>query len=459
MPAFLLSLVLSLAAHAATKTWNNASGGSWTNASNWTPAGAPGNGDTANLTLAGTYTVSLDGNATLAALTVGGAGATVTLTNTAATLVVTNGTVKSGSRLGLGGGDLRGRLTVETGGTLALGGSGTKNFYQCTLINQGTVRWSGGELRGGHTPTTVITNSGLWVITSDNSFNQGIGGPDLRFHNRPTGILRKSAGTGTSAFSNFLFENLGLIEALNGTLTLPPGSTNATGTLRVGTNSLLQTSDGFAVLGGRVEGVGSIRLKSVAGGVVAPGLPTVGRLTATAGLQLAPGVTAVFDVAGTASGTNADQIRVTGTVNLNNAVLSLPDVAGMPVGSQVVLIDNDGTDAVVGTFGGLPNGALFTADQQLFRVWYDRGTGNDVVLVRDNGGVLLTAKTFGTGEYLFQGRGTNFATYTIYATTNLAAPISWTVIGSTVADPSGLFEFKDTNAFRYPMRFYKSLGP
>jgi fibronectin-binding autotransporter adhesin len=379
-------------------------------------------------------------------------------------LVFEGGTLAGTNRVGQGtltflDGDLRGKLTVEAGGVLEFGGTAQKTMYSFTLVNLGKVLWSGSSLFGGSTPTTVITNAGLWEITGNNTFGQGIGGPALEFHNLASGTLRKTIGSGTSAFNSFLFENLGRIETLSGTLTLPAGFISESGTLLVGTNALFQTSDGITVNNGRVEGAGSIKLKTMTGGVIAPGIGLKGRLTVTAGLPLGPGVTLAFDVAGTSAGTNADQIQVTGTVNLNNAILSLPGVTGMAIGSEVVLIDNDGTDAVVGTFAGIPNGSLFTANEQLYRIWYTRGTGNDVVLIRDSGGVLLSSKMFGTGEYLFQGRGTNFATYTIYAATNLVAPVTWMEIGSSVADPSGLFQFKDTNAFRYPMRFYYSDGP
>jgi fibronectin-binding autotransporter adhesin len=459
VPSCFLLTVLAMTAGAATKDWNNASGGSWTNAANWTPAGVPANGDIVNLTQAGSYGISLDVNATLAALNVGGAGAAVVLTNAGRTINATNAAVKSGSQLLMTDGDLRGKLTVEAGGVLEFGGTAQKTMYSFTLVNLGKVLWSGSSLFGGSTPTTVITNAGLWEITGNNTFGQGIGGPALEFHNLASGTLRKTIGSGTSAFNSFLFENLGRIETLSGTLTLPAGFISESGTLLVGTNALFQTSDGITVNNGRVEGAGSIKLKTMTGGVIAPGIGLKGRLTVTAGLPLGPGVTLAFDVAGTSAGTNADQIQVTGTVNLNNAILSLPGVTGMAIGSEVVLIDNDGTDAVVGTFAGIPNGSLFTANEQLYRIWYTRGTGNDVVLIRDSGGVLLSSKMFGTGEYLFQGRGTNFATYTIYAATNLVAPVTWMEIGSSVADPSGLFQFKDTNAFRYPMRFYYSDGP
>src|SRR5439155_19769296 len=44
--------------------------------------------------------------------------------------------------------------------------------------------------------------------------------------------------------------------------------------------------------------------------------------------------------------------------------------------------DNDGTDAVAGTFTGLPEGAVLVAGGQTFTVSYAGGTGNDVVMTR-----------------------------------------------------------------------------
>jgi len=35
---------------ATTLTWNGSASGDWSNAANWTPAGPPGSGDTANIT-------------------------------------------------------------------------------------------------------------------------------------------------------------------------------------------------------------------------------------------------------------------------------------------------------------------------------------------------------------------------------------------------------------------------
>ena len=45
-------------------------------------------------------------------------------------------------------------------------------------------------------------------------------------------------------------------------------------------------------------------------------------------------------------------------------------------------MNNDGSDPIVGTFAGLPQGALLTAAGQTFRINYSGGTGNDVTLTR-----------------------------------------------------------------------------
>jgi hypothetical protein len=50
------------------------------------------------------------------------------------------------------------------------------------------------------------------------------------------------------------------------------------------------------------------------------------------------------------------------------------------VGTIYTLIANDGTDAVVGTFAGLPEGKIFTANGQLWQISYVGGDGNDVTL-------------------------------------------------------------------------------
>lgn len=80
------------------------------------------------------------------------------------------------------------------------------------------------------------------------------------------------------------------------------------------------------------------------------------------------------DVAG------SGKLVVTGTVAINGAALDL-SVAQKPGDLDgFTLIDNDDTDAITGTFSGLPEGRVFSADGTYFKISYQGGDGNDVTL-------------------------------------------------------------------------------
>ena len=59
-----------------------------------------------------------------------------------------------------------------------------------------------------------------------------------------------------------------------------------------------------------------------------------------------------------------------------SVVLGFEAVPGM----MFTIVDNDGTDAVSGIFGGLPEGATFGLAGHSFGITYQGGTGNDVVV-------------------------------------------------------------------------------
>ena len=54
----------------------------------------------------------------------------------------------------------------------------------------------------------------------------------------------------------------------------------------------------------------------------------------------------------------------------------------IPAGSKFTIIDNDGSDAITGTFQGVAEGGFVSAGGQSFTVSYVGGDGNDVVLTR-----------------------------------------------------------------------------
>jgi len=86
-------------------------------------------------------------------------------------------------------------------------------------------------------------------------------------------------------------------------------------------------------------------------------------------------------------GTGYDQAFVTGTVSLADSILQLRITNfTAAVGSEFTIIDNDGMgDGVTGIFLGLTNNAFIDASANgqdgYFRILYDGGDGNDVVLL------------------------------------------------------------------------------
>ena len=60
---------------------------------------------------------------------------------------------------------------------------------------------------------------------------------------------------------------------------------------------------------------------------------------------------------------NHDQLNVAGTVDLGNATLTLAQFNGFEStpGQQFVIVNNDGTDPIIGTFGGTSEGATTAA--------------------------------------------------------------------------------------------------
>jgi autotransporter-associated beta strand protein len=136
--------------------------------------------------------------------------------------------------------------------------------------------------------------------------------------------------------------------------------------------------EGEGVLGGTGT-VGTIA--AGVGSWVSPGL-SPGRLSSGA-LTLGSRSTLRVELQGTSGGAGDDQMRVTGGVTLTNTELSIADGPAISPFAHIILIDNDGTDPIAGTFAGLPEGATVTggaATGQPLTISYRGGDGNDVVL-------------------------------------------------------------------------------
>ena len=147
--------------------------------------------------------------------------------------------------------------------------------------------------------------------------------------------------------------------------------------------------------GGTLAGAGQLASITGGNGTVSPGgnspMMGLGPIYSAAGdgpgtitsgnVTLGAGTTLELELNGTVASLY-DRLAVTGTVSLGGATLT-PTLGFVPAaGSSTTLtiVDNDGADAVVGTFAGLAEGATFAVGGRTVRVSYVGGTGNDVTL-------------------------------------------------------------------------------
>lgn len=130
------------------------------------------------------------------------------------------------------------------------------------------------------------------------------------------------------------------------------------------------TLNGSGVIHGNVSGAGNFSPGN------SPGLMTVNG-------NFAPTGTTSFEVntPGTTAGTHFDQYVVNGGVTLSGPLTLTGTLAAPALGQEIVLIKNDGVDAVNGTFAGLPGGSVVSFNSLGARILYAGGDGNDVSLV------------------------------------------------------------------------------
>jgi dipeptidyl aminopeptidase/acylaminoacyl peptidase len=151
--------------------------------------------------------------------------------------------------------------------------------------------------------------------------------------------------------------------------------------------------------GGTIKGSGNVLagLSVQSGGHLAPG-NSPGCLSSQ-GLALASG--AIFDaeIGGTTACSGYDRAVVTGTVDLSGASLNVSLYGGFvpAVGQSYTIIDNDASDAVIGTFNTLSEGSNFTVGGVTYAISYTGNDGNDVVLTVKAVASTLTPKAPNTG--------------------------------------------------------------
>ncbi len=192
---------------------------------------------------------------------------------------------------------------------------------------------------------------GLFAISTKGttSYSGDIGGPGtVRFN-----------GPGTLALDGNL--------SLSGALLVPAGHLVFNGSVGAPTT----------ISGGTLSGNGTFGNLTLATGQARPG-NSPGRITTTNYVQGAGTLT--VEVSGRTAGITYDQL-VASTVTLGGKLSVVMGAGFKPaIGEVFTIIDNTGTNPVLGRFQGLPDRARFTIGTTTFTIRYNKGDGNDVTL-------------------------------------------------------------------------------
>ncbi|MBL9146156.1 MAG: autotransporter-associated beta strand repeat-containing protein [Verrucomicrobiaceae bacterium] len=281
---------------------------------------------------------------------------------------------------------------VVTGITITNAGTG--------YTSAPTIAFSGGTITTAGTNPTGTGNATNFVVAGIQVTNPGSGytsAPSVTF----------SSGTGTAATANLSAFILGAASSIGGAgdLIINPGITGGSNTLtKVGAGTVTLTgantytgattvSAGTLIIadthvsnvtvgnGGVLIHPGSttVNVTVQSGGLDAPGTTTSLR-TIGGNFSLNAGGTLRVRLNGSTAGTQFDQLVVSGTVTLGGAldVVCGPNLAP---GSTFRILDKAGTTTTATTFTGKAENSTFVnADGYTFRINYNSGTGNDIVL-------------------------------------------------------------------------------
>ncbi|WP_432410979.1 HYR domain-containing protein [Rasiella sp. SM2506] len=352
-------------------------------------------------------------------------GATITDLSSTGSISL-NGTSGSGSGSGNEiGVALFGNTIVSNGGGVSItgaGGSGSGNYTAGVVLENSTINdtamgdinftGTGGNAGGSIAAGLYFTISS--VTTLDGSiFLNGTGGTalseqamgialfssPLTTSNGDIQITGESTDT-TGDFNDGIDFIESIIEATNGNVALDGTSSSATYA-----GIIIFSANVPIIAGGTItattavgplntpEGILATAIfeapTTFINGVFSPGDYTefsIGQATITGDFDLTSGLLEVKIDDITTPGTDYDQVVVNGVVDVAGATLTLVNnfVGTLTQTDEFVIIDNDGTDAIVGTFDGLPNNAAIPFNGQFVFIHYDGGDGNDVVLVVDS---------------------------------------------------------------------------
>ena len=362
-------------------------------------------------------------------------------------------------------------ITKTGTGTLLFSG-GTANSFDSLFINSGTNVFA----------KTIANAAGPVSIT----IGDGAGTDTLRMNldNQIADMTQLHISTGGRFDLNDMFDTVGAIDGGGvidlGSGTLREGADNGSATYNgtiIGTGTLFKLGTGAWTLSGNNTYTGPTTVNAgtlvvngdqhqspvtVHGTATLMGSGVIGNLQVFGNLRpgASPGIltssNVVFDslgdyfveLNGPAPGTGYDQLNVRGTNQLGSSTLHLSVGGGFAPfeGEEFVILNNDGSEAIVGTFTGLPNNSIISANGLQFRIRYSDTFGNDVVLTLTNTAAHLTSAVVsgGNGDGDIDVNECNFLNVAI---TNTAGVALTGVTGTLIPKTPGVSVTFGTSAY------------
>ena len=224
-----------------------------------------------------------------------------------------------------------------------------------------SILGTGGVNSGNITPGIWINNAASLVSTSTGDINLVGTGTDT------SGLYNQGVAFSSDAVVNSTSGNI----SVTGTTAGPDFAAIDFDDLNSGTITQLQTGGSIILNGnlGEINTITGITTAAVwagtnidANGILGPG-QSPGQVIMNGNFNIGAGDKLEFEFTDyIIPGTDFDQVVVNGMVDITDATLSLVDIglAGtLAEGSVITIIENDGADAVVGSFNGIPQATQF----------------------------------------------------------------------------------------------------
>ncbi len=395
----------------ASVSWNNASGGSWSVASNWSPTDTvPGSGDDAFIAIAGSYTVSLTATITVASLTISDASAVLQIQDAGGDDTVAGALDNDGSvgvdAIGAGGSTLTVGGSLTNSNYLQVGNSG---MTAASLLTVGmTFDNTGGvlDLYGGHAGAAAqmqVAGAAPGTLVGTYSIIGDAGGATLQFGSGQIGtiasgavllldganaLLANSSDTTTDSALDGLTDNAGTLRIVNGASVGIAGNLLNAGGLLLDGDAYSSEGGSALTVAGTLTNTDYISVGPPSGNLGANDTLIAAALTGTGSVGLYGSTNqASFDIAAAAPATLAFDLSLYGHSLLQYGSGQIGTIA-----SNVTLL-LDGPDALVADASATTSNSALTGLAE-----------NDGTLRIVNGAsVGLTGNLLNTGGLLLDG--------------------------------------------------------